>query len=149
VLLNAIGEWNQLQRVKVAVRNKLLEIMQLAREHQVPRSDYLRTNFSLLCRLAENYDHLLWLITDRKQIQQWIMQTRAEIEEAERIARQPVRPLSGRENGRHSFSATILSFGSRIILPQYWPFPSSLSGSALDSLEKMTTTDVKSEVKPK
>ena len=110
VLLNAIGEWNQLQRVKVAVRNKLLEIMQLAREHQVPRSDYLRTNFSLLCRLAENYDHLLWLITDRKQIQQWIMQTRAEIEEAERIARQPVRPLSGREKWKAFFQRDNLIF---------------------------------------
>jgi hypothetical protein len=110
VLLNAIDEWKQLQRVKVAVRNKLLEIVQLAREHDVPRNDYLRTNFSLLCRLTENYDHLLWLVTDRKQIQQWIMQTRAEIEEAERIARQPVKPLSGKEKWKAFFQRDNLIF---------------------------------------
>ena len=88
VIQNAINEWREMQNKHISVRNKYQELIQAAREHRTLTADYLRINLQLLSRMTEHYGSLLYLITDRAQIQQWIEQTQAAIAQAEQAAQQ-------------------------------------------------------------
>jgi hypothetical protein len=75
-----------MQNKHISVRNKYQELIQAAREHRTLTANYLRINRQLLSRMTEHYGSLLYLITDRAQIQQWIEQTQTAIAQAEQAA---------------------------------------------------------------
>ncbi|GGX52391.1 tetratricopeptide repeat protein [Undibacterium squillarum] len=86
VIQNAINEWREMQNKHISVKSKYQELIQAAREHRTLTADYLRINRQLLSRMTEHYGSLLYLITDRAQIQQWIEQTQTAIAQAEQAA---------------------------------------------------------------
>ena len=86
VIQNAINEWREMQNKHISVKSKYQELIQAARQHRTLTADYLRINLQLLSRMTEHYGSLLYLITDRAQIQQWIEQTQTAIAQAEQAA---------------------------------------------------------------
>ena len=123
VIQNAINEWREMQNKHISVRNKYQELIQAARQHRTLTADYLRINLQLLSRMTEHYGSLLYLITDRAQMQQWIEQTQAAIAQAEQAAQLAAQQalenanwlkklwlkFTGRSNEEKSKTTTILA----------------------------------------